>query len=101
VVLCPIMSTPAFPHDHSPAEGPRTIDVDGKQVDYNEQAVWPGVATLPGLPATVVPVGRSETGLPIGIQIVGPYLEDRTPITFAELIEPEFGGFIPPPGLKT
>jgi hypothetical protein len=45
--------------------------------------------------------GRWETDLPIGIQIVGPYLEDRTPITVAEPIEPEFGGFIPPPGLKT
>ena len=31
-------------------------------------------------------------------QIVGPYLEDRTTIAFAELMEREFGGFVPPPG---
>jgi amidase len=57
VVLCPIMPTPAFLHDHSPAEGPRKIEVDGKQIDYNEQAVWAGIATLPGLPATAAPIG--------------------------------------------
>src|ERR1700730_16037019 len=46
VVLCPIMSTPAFPHDHSPAEGPRPIDEDGEQGDYNERAGCRGGATL-------------------------------------------------------
>jgi len=29
---------------------------------------------------------------------VGPYLEDRTTMAFAALIEREFGGFTPPPG---
>jgi amidase len=100
VVLCPIMPTPAFPHDHSPAEGPRKVEVDGKQIDYNEQAVWAGIATLPGLPATAAPIDRTDAGLPIGVQIIGPYLEDRTTIAFAELIEREFGGFVPPPPLK-
>jgi amidase len=32
------------------------------------------------------------------MQVVGPYLEDRTPLRFAELVEQEFGGFTPPPG---
>lgn len=99
VVVCPVMPTPAFPHDHAPADGPRTIDVDGKQVDYNAQAVWGGIATLPGLPATAVPIDRCEAGLPIGVQIIGPYLEDRTTIAFAELSEREFGGFVPPAAL--
>ena len=54
-------------------------------------------SNLPDLPATVVPIQRSETGLPIGVQIVGPHLEDRTTIAFAQLLEREFGGFVPPP----
>ena len=54
------------------------------------------VATLPGLPATAVPIERTDTGLPVGIQIVGPYLEDRTTLAFARLVEREFGGFVPP-----
>jgi amidase len=78
------MPTPAFPHED-------------KDTPYENQVVWPGVATLPGLPATAVPIERTDTGLPIGVQIVGPYLEDRTPLAFAKLIEREFGGFVPPP----
>jgi amidase len=42
----------------------------------------------------------SDQGLPIGMQIIGPYLEDRTPLTFAALMEGEFGGFVAPPAFK-
>jgi len=98
VVLCPPMPTPAFPHDHSMPYSARHIEIDGKEYPYFDQLVWPEIATTPGLPATAVPIDRSETGLPIGVQIVGPYLEDRTTIAFAKLIERDFGGFVPPPG---
>jgi amidase len=98
VVLCPPMPTPAFPHDHSSPDYARHIEIDGKEYPYFDQLVWPEIATTPGLPATVAPIERSPAGLPIGVQIVGPYLEDRTTIAFAELIEREFGGFVPPPG---
>jgi hypothetical protein len=71
--------------------------IDGEPHPYGNQLIWPGVATLSGLPATSVPIGMSPQGLPIGIQIVGPSLEDRTPLKLAQLIETEFGGFVPPP----
>lgn len=97
VVVCPVMPTPAFPHDHS--SGPtRRIAIDGKDYPYGDQIVWPGVATVPGLPATAVPIDRTDTGLPIGVQVVGPYLADRTTLAFARLVEREFGGFVRPPG---
>jgi amidase len=96
-VICPIMPTPAYPHDHSEDQETRRINIDGKDYSYPDQLAWPGVATLPGLPATAIPIGLSAEGLPMGVQIVGPWLEDRTPIKLAELIEREFGGFIPPP----
>jgi len=95
--ICPIMPTPAFMHDHSPEQRTRRIDIDGKDYPYTDQMVWPGIANLPGLPATAIPLGRSPEGLPIGAQILGPWLEDRTPLKLAELIEREFGGFVPPP----
>jgi amidase len=98
VVVCPIMPTPAFPHDHSPDQRARRIEIDGQPCPYQDQLVWPGLATLPGLPATAAPIDRSDIGLPIGVQIIGPHLEDRTTIAFAELMEREFGGFVPPPG---
>lgn len=95
-MICPIMPTPAYPHDHSPEQALRTISIDGKDYPYSDQLAWPGVATLPGLPATAVPLGLSKDGLPVGVQVVGPFLEDRTPLKLAELIEREFGGFVPP-----
>ena len=99
VVLCPCMPTPAFPHDHSKPQYRRQIDIDGKKVPYDDQIVWAGIATLTGLPATAAPIGRSEAGLPVGAQIIGGFLEDRTTIGFAGLVEREFGGFVPPPNL--
>jgi amidase len=99
VVLCPPTPTPAIPHDHSLPQEARRIDIDGKASPYLDTfLVWAELATSPGLPATAAPIDRSDTGLPIGVQIVGPYLEDRTTIAFAELLEREFGGFVPPPG---
>jgi len=96
-VICPIMPTPAYPHDHSPDQEARRIRIDGTEHVYADQLAWPGIATLPGLPATAIPLGLSGEGLPVGVQIVGPWLEDRTPLKLAELIEREFGGFVPPP----
>jgi amidase len=97
VVLCPPMPTPAFPHDHNEDRRARQLEVDGRQVPYFDQVVWAGPATLLGLPATTAPIDHTDTGLPIGVQIIGGYLEDRTTIAFAGLIEREFGGFVPPP----
>jgi amidase len=99
VVLCPVMPTPAFAHDHSEMAG-RHISVDGTEISYGDQIMWNGNATLAGLPSTAMPIGLSGEGLPIGMQIVGPSMEDRTTIAFAELIEREFGGFVVPPAFK-
>jgi len=96
-VICPIMPTSAFPHDHSEDQEARRIKVDGKDIVYPDMLAWPGIATLPGLPSTAIPTGFAPDGLPVGVQIVGPWLEDRTPLKLAELIEREFGGFVPPP----
>ena len=98
-VICPVMPTPAYPHDHSPDQEARRIVIDKREFPYVDQLVWPGVATCPGLPATSIPICLSPEGLPIGAQIVGPWLEDRTPLKLAELIEQAYGGFVPPPGL--
>jgi amidase len=100
IVLAPVFSTPAFPHDQSPHQWARTLRIDGVEHDYNDQLVWAGNATAAGLPSTAVPVGRSSEGLPIGVQLIGPLFEDNTPIRFAALIEREFGGFVPPPAIR-
>jgi amidase len=43
-----------------------------------------------------MPIGHSDSGLPIGVQIIGGFLRDRTTIAFAEMVEREFGGFAAP-----
>lgn len=90
-VVCPITPTPAFPHDHSPDLLARRIDVDGVEYPYLDQLVWAGLATMPGLPATAVPAGLSPDGLPVGVQLIGPMFEDRTPLRLAELLERRIG----------
>jgi amidase len=99
VVLCPVMPNVAFAHDHSPMMQ-RQIMIDGKMVPYGLQGIWAGPATVTGQPATAMPIGLNPEGLPIGAQIIGPYLEDRTTLEFARLVEREFGGFIAPPNLS-
>jgi amidase len=95
-VVCPITPTPAFPHDHDPNPLARRIDIDGVEYPYFDQLVWAGLATMPGLPATAIPAGRSPEGLPVGVQLLGPMFEDRTPLRLAELLEHEIGGFQAP-----
>jgi amidase len=99
IVLYPPAAVPAFPHDHSLPMEARHLDIDGKPYPFRDACfVWADPASTCGLPVTAAPIDLSPTGLPIGIQIIGPSLEDRTTIAFAELMEREFGGFVPPPG---
>lgn len=97
VVLCPPFAVTAFPHDPKPDQEDRTVDIDGVTHPYLSLIVWATLATPPGLPATVMPAGQSKTGLPIGVQIIGPLYGDRTTLAFARLLEREYGGFMRPP----
>ncbi len=47
-VICPIMPTPAYPHDHSSNQRTRRIMIDNQDFPYMNQLVWPGVAILSG-----------------------------------------------------
>jgi amidase len=89
VVLAPPFGVPAFPHEDNPDWNTRTLLVDGGATRYGAQVAWPGLVTLPGLPATAVPVGKTGEGLPVGVQIVGGLFEDRTTLAFAHLLEQE------------
>jgi amidase len=98
VVLTPVHGSPAFhPYEDDDRQG-RQLTINGKPTPYFDQLAWAGMATFANLPATAAPLGRTKEGLPYGVQIIGPYLEDRTTIAFAGLLEREFGGFAPPPG---
>jgi amidase len=92
VVLYPSATVPAFRHDHS---GRLRLGISISMVRHIACFIWADPASTCSLAATIAPIDRSATGLPIGVQIIGPYLEDRTTIVFAELLEREFGAFVP------
>jgi amidase len=96
VVLCPVTPSAAFVHDHSAVDA-RTVLVSGRPLPYADQFAWLQAIGVAHLPAVVAPVGRTRSGLPVGIQIVGPLLEDRTPIDFAGHLGRLIGGFVAPP----
>ncbi|MCE7957049.1 MAG: hypothetical protein DYH06_03815 [Acidobacteria bacterium ACB2] len=97
-LLCPVFPTPAFPHDQSPNYASRTLAVNGVPQPYLSTLLgWPALAGLSSLPGTAAPVGFTKEGLPAGLQVVGPYLEDRTAIHVARLVADVAGGYVPPP----
>ena len=102
VLLAPAFIAPAYPHwdkpwPNTPASIRKTLEVNGQPVLEELGLFCAAVATLAGQPATAFPAGRTRGGLPIGLQAIGPYLEDRTPIRFAAQVARELGGFVRPP----
>lgn len=99
ILLCPVMPTPAFPHDQSEPTFSRTISVNGEQQPYRQVMAWAGLVGVVELPSVSAPIGRTPGGLPVGVQVVAPYLRDREAIWAAGLVaEVSGGGFVPPPG---
>jgi amidase len=96
--LLPTAFVPAFKHDHRPSWNDRVLETPEGPRHYEDLLFWISFATHTGHPATVVPVGLTNEGLPVGMQIIGPYLEDATPIDLAAKMEELLGGFRPPKG---
>jgi amidase len=96
--LMPTALVPAFPHDPTGDQRSRVLTTPGGPRPYGDLCFWISFATLAGLPATTAPVGLTKGGLPVGIQIVGPYLEDATPIDVAGRLSDVVGGFKAPAG---
>ena len=98
LLLCPVSLTPAFPHDQSDDMMSRTLVINGQTRAYLDLANWTGLIGVVGLPSAVVPVGRNAAGVPVGVQVVAPYLHDRRAVRAARLIGQVAGGYQPPPG---
>ena len=96
--LCPVTPTPAFPHNQEGELMTRTMDVNGEQRSYLENTTWTGLIGVVGLPSAVPPLPRTSDGLPVGVQVVTPYLHDRSAIRLAHLVaEASGGGYESPP----
>lgn len=87
IILAPVVSAPAFPHDQ------RDFDIEGQPVEYLKMFSYAQDYNLLGLPSVVVPAGRSPEGLPIGVQVVGRPFEEEDVLITAALLEESLGGY--------
>ncbi|MEM1114474.1 MAG: amidase [Pseudomonadota bacterium] len=99
-VLCPCAFVTAFPHNQEGSQFERTLTVNGEQRPYLDILGWAGLTLNAELPATAVPVALSSEGLPIGVQVVADYLQDKTALAVARQITAVLD-FVPhPPGYE-
>jgi amidase len=98
ILLTPAAASAAWPHDQAGERHDRTISVNGHYVPTTDQLFWAGLSGVVYLPSTVGPAGILESGLPVGYHAIAAHLHDRTAIRFAECVEREIGGFVPPAG---
>jgi amidase len=96
VLLCPVTPIAAQPLSDVDVMT-RKMTVNGVERPANDLILWPGLIGVAYLPSTVVPVGFTSTGLPVGIQVVGPHLGDLTALSIAKRLEGLTGGYAPPP----
>jgi amidase len=101
IVLCPVTLVPAFPHLQAGLWSDRTLTINGQERRYLELEGWPAIVGAAYLPSSAVPVGAMPDGLPVGMQVVAPYLHDRRAIAvggmLAEACTELGGGYRVPP----
>lgn len=90
-LVCPVIVTPPIPHTQDGGLRDRTITVDGVTRPYIDLIWWTILIGMAYLPATVVPVATDADGLPVSVQVVGPYMEDRTCLAVAGALRDALG----------
>lgn len=93
LLVCPMGFGPAFERCKTGAP----ISYDGKEMAYIYYA-WPYLACFnaSGHPAMNIPLGLGDDGLPVGVQVVGPYWSEPDLIQFAKLVSEFTEGFVRP-----
>jgi Asp-tRNA(Asn)/Glu-tRNA(Gln) amidotransferase A subunit family amidase len=90
LLLCPAAAIPAFKH------GERSWCVDNKIVQYLDAWSYTEWFNLLGTPAVVVPMSRSNEGLPIGVQISARPWQEEVVLSVAEELEAQRGEWCHP-----
>ncbi len=97
--LCPVAPGPAFPHCHVNTFLGTSLPVDSAQLPY---WVWGLTYVAPfnvtGNPTVTMPLGTTATGLPLGVQVVGPRWQDYALLDLVEQIERTCRPLRHPPG---
>lgn len=96
-IVMPITPVPAFAHDQSEPPASRSVTIDNETWPYFSMLSWIALATSLHAPALAVQAGQTPEGLPVGVQIVGPWNSEDRLFDYAASIEDGTGGFRPPP----
>jgi len=91
--ILPTAFIPAFPHTTKPWEE-WLFETPVGQRPFNDMLFWISFATHTVSPTSVFPTGVCKTGLPVGLQVIGPYLEEATPIDVAGKFNTIMGGIV-------
>ena len=90
VWLCPVAMTTAFTHRPKGT----AIEIEERKVPYFlANAAYTMLFNLTGHPVVVIPIGETEDGLPIGMQIVGKRWQDMGLLAIAQQINQIVGSF--------
>ena len=90
VWLCPVAMTAAFIHRPKGA----VIEIEGRKVPYFlANGAYTMLFNLTGHPVVVIPIGQTNNGLPIGMQIVGKRWQEMELLAIAEQIDRIAGDF--------
>jgi amidase len=98
-ILMPVTFVPPFPHLHEGSFADRMLEMDGEAVPYSNLLNWIAPASALHAPSIAVPAGRTASGLPVGVQLVGPWRGEDRLFDFGFALEEALGGFTPPPRL--
>jgi len=81
IIVAPVGSTPAYPHD--------TLKVTVGDATFGTFRAFSYAQTFNvfDLPVVTVPAGKSNEGLPIGVQIAGPPFAEELVLQAADIIE--------------
>jgi len=81
LIVAPVGATPAYEHDTL------KVTVQGSTMGTFRAFHYAQAFNVFDLPVVTVPAGRSNNGLPIGVQIVGPPFAEEMVLAAAEIVE--------------
>jgi amidase len=98
VMLAPVMPLPAVRHDNERSMPERTVEIDGTTQPYTTLMSWCGAIGAVLLPVVALPIGFTDDGLPVGVQVIGPSYADHDLLAISAEIDAVAGDFRRPPG---
>jgi amidase len=90
IAISPVSATAAFPI------GTETLELEGREYEEIDLFSLATFVNAMGLPAAAVPVGRTDDGLPIAVQVIGRRYREMEVLAIAREIEEACGGWIEP-----